>query len=378
MTTPAPPRAREHVVSIVIGGKEIRGFIDYQVDVGMLEPADSFSLTAPASRELWTLVARGDRKTRILIDGVSRVDGYVDEPEFGAVADTIKISGRCKVGRLVQTSAPAFDYRGMKLSQLALKLASPEFKRVTLSNARNRRLMRGHGKKVASADTLFIDSQAGHRLEPGQMRWAILEELCKEFGAIVWSSADGAELVIGQPNYKQEIQHRFFHPAPGSSRMAEGNIADLTFRPSTGDRYARIMLLGAGAGAGRAAASRVGDVKDGPNADGTGRDFRDPKLLVLADQSVKDQKTARALAFREQARRDMRRDPVTVVAFGHGQVVGGRQPTLYTPDTLAYVEDERTGKKGTYLIVSCSYKASRGDGETTTLEMVPRGQVLAA
>ena len=60
--------APQHVVSIVIGGSEIRGAVEYQIDVGMLDPSDAFSVTYPASREIWDLV-QPDRPVRILIDG---------------------------------------------------------------------------------------------------------------------------------------------------------------------------------------------------------------------------------------------------------------------------------------------------------------------
>lgn len=374
--------AQRHVVSISIGGKEIRGWTEYQIDVGMLEPADAFSLTIPASREVWDLI-QPDRPARILIDGVPRITGFVDQPTFAASSGAFTVRGRCKGGRLVQESAPTVNYEGLTLVQLVLRLASPWFDKVVLSNARNRRVMRGKGKKVASSDRVFVDSRVGRRIDPGQMRWQVIEELCAQAGYICWASADGRELVIGQPDYTQEIQHTFFHPKAGSRRLREGNCEEIEIKPSTADRYSRIVVLGAGAGStasyGFAAAARAGEAKNNPaTTDGEGKDFTQPKRLVIADRDVKNRKTAVELARREMARRDMSAAPISLKAFGHGQVVGGRQPTLYTPDTLARVEDEVTGTRGVYLIASCSYRSSRREAETTVLELLPKGTELAA
>jgi prophage tail gpP-like protein len=372
------PAEREHVVSIVVDGREARNPTEYQIDVGMLDPADTFTMTWPADEELWETV-RTDRPVKVWIDGVPRLTGYLDEPEYMASAGTITVRGRCKVGRLVQESAEAVNYHGLTLTKVVAKLASPWFGEPVLSNARNRTLMRGRGKKAASADRVYLDKVVGKRIEPGQMKWSVIEDLCREAGYICRASADGKELVIGQPDYAQEIQHRFVAAAPGSARRS--NVIDLSVRPSTADRYSRIIVLGSGAATtanyGLPAAARAGEAKDNAlTTNGEGGDFSARKVLVIADQEVKDRRTAELRAQREMARRNMRREVVVVTAPRHGQLVQGRYPTLYTPDTLAHVEAEVIGLRGVYLIVACSYRGSRA-GETTTLELLPKGTELA-
>lgn len=372
---------RRHTISVVVDGQQVTGFTEYTIDVGLLEPADSFSLSIPADEAVWR-VLRTDRPVKILIDGVAVITGYIDAPDVRWLDGTISVRGRSKIGRLVQESAPAVNYAGKTLVGLVGEIASPWFSKVVLSNARNRKVLRGKGKKVASASAVYVDKRdsIGKRIEPGQMRWAVIEDLCRQAGYTIWESGDGKELVIGQPDYLQEVQYRFVHAAPGSRRSS--NVLDGSVRPSTADRYSKIQVFGSGAGTvvnfGLPPAARAGEVKNNPfTTHGEGRDFSAPKRLVIVDKSVKSRSEAARLAAHEMARRDMSRQPVTVTAPLHGQLVQGREITLFTFDTLAYVEDEVTGTRGVYLVAACSYQGKQ-ESETTTLELLPKGTEIAA
>lgn len=379
MIAAVAPIERQHRLTAIVDGKEVWGFTSYAIDHGILEPADAFTLSIPADEDVWNAL-RADRPVKLLIDGVPRITGYIDAPACQWKDGTISVRGRSKIGRLVQESAPSVNYTGKTLLGLVADLASPWFSKVVLSNARNRKVMRGKGKKAASTDTVYVDSRVGRRIEPGQMRWAVIEELCRQAGYICWESGDGKELIIGQLDYLQEVQFRFFHAKPGSRRSS--NVLDGSVRPSTADRYSKIQVFGAGAGDvanyGLPTAARAGQAKNNPlTTHGDGKDFSAPKRLVLVDRDVKDRKTAEILAKRQMARRDMSKEPITIVAPLHGQRVQGREFTLFACDTLAHVEDEVTGTEGVYTIVACS---DHGDenGETSTLELLPKGTEIAA
>lgn len=375
----------EHEVVIAADGKQLRGWVDYQIDVGMLDPADTFTLTVPAgvdAAEVWGTV-RPDRKVLVTLDGFPIVRGYIDQPKFAGKAGRYTITGRDLVGRLVDTTAPSINFDGLTLKGVIEKLAAPQFRSVSLSNVRNRRVMRGRGAKARSnEDKVFLDTRVGKRIEPGQMRWAVIQDLCDQAGALAWSSADGRELVVGQPDYRQEVQFRFLHTRPGSAR--KGNVLDIELAPSTAERYSRILVLGAGAGTdvnfGLAPSARAGEVKDfQATANGEGGDFTDPKVLVLADRDLKSRAAAQREANREAARRNLRRDPIIVTAPFHGQrVAGAPYRTLFAPDLLAYVEDEVTETSGVYVVVACSHRSSRSEGERTVLELLPKDTELVA
>jgi prophage tail gpP-like protein len=371
----------EHKVSIVVDGKEVRGWTEYTITSSMLDPVDTFSMTLPWSRDAWDML-RPERPVRVTIDGITVLRGYLEDRESPPDEDTIVVSGRDLVGRLVQESAPSFAYRGLSTLQLIERLADPWFTKVTLSNARNRKVLRGKGRKaVAGDEPVRVDPRKdGLLAEPGQTRWEIIERLLDQAGWTAWSAGDGTELVVGKPNYEQEVQWRFFRPAPGSARMAEGNVS-IGVKDSTGDRYSRIVVVGAGRGTtsnyGAAVAARYAEAKDNPaTAEGTGGDFSEPKRLVL-QLPVQSTAEAQSNADREMRRRKAQGEAITVRAPLHGQLVGGRFRTIFCPDTLGAVEDERTGRKGAYLVTSCKYTSNRANGERTDMDLVPKGTELA-
>ena len=368
------------VVEVVIDGRAIGGWSEYSVRTSMLDPADSFTLSRPFDRDAWDL-CQTDRPIRITINGVVFLTGFIDSGKISAKAGELQLAGRDKVGRLVQESAPQISFDGLRLQAVIARVASPWFEAVALSNTRNRRVVRGRGHKAAAADQVFVDVKAGTRLEPGQMRWAVIQDLADQVGALVWSAGDGSELVVGQPNYKQSPQYELRHYAPGAGKTS--TVKDLTIEESTADRYSRIILLGAGAGTdanyGRPVTSRSGEVKDNPaTADGEGLSFSAPKRLIIADHAVKSRQDAEGRVRREWNRRAMNAQIVSAVAEGHGQFRGGAYPTLFATDTAAYVQDEETGTQGLYHVVAVEFRCSRSSGAETTLTLLPRGTELAA
>lgn len=366
---------REHAVSVVVDGREVRGWSAYDISTSMLDPADRFTLELPFDRAAWDLL-RKDRPIKVRVDSVVILDGFIDDRELPESdgEDVIQISGRDRVGRLVQESAPGIDFRGSDLVTLIGKLASPWFTKVTLSNARNRRVLRGRGQKVqAGKEPVFVTTGRGTRIETGQMRWEAIEDLCSQAGVLCWSAGDGAELVVGRPNYNQAPQFRFFQPAADSARSAESTVLGMGVRDSTGDRYSEIIVVGSGGGTdanyGASVAARIGRARDEA-------DFSAPKRLVI-ERAVSSREMAQAEADREMARRKATGHRVTVRAPLHGQVVSGQYPTIFAPDLVASVEDERTGLRGSYLIVGCAYSSRRNGGEETRLDLVPLNTELS-
>ena len=251
------------------------------------------------------------------------------------------------------------------------------------SNARNRNVIRGRGRKAKAAGEplkLTTGKKIGTRIEPGQTRWQVIETLCAQAGALVWSAGDGTELVVGQPNYDQEPQFRFFMPAANSTRIDESTVLGMGVRERTADRYSRVIVVGSGTGTdvnyGSRVASRYGEAKDNPNTkEGDGDAFSAPKRLIV-QRSVASIAEAQELARREMARRDAHAQGLTVRCAGHGQIVAGAFTTIFAPDTIASVEDERTDTKGNYLITACTYRSGR-TGEETLITLVPSGADLS-
>jgi prophage tail gpP-like protein len=389
----ASPRPREHRVSIAIDGKEIDGWTEYQIDTSLTEPADSFSLTRPFDIDAWRLCRR-DAKVRVLIDGSPRATGFVDDRNKKTSAGTLTIGGRDRAGRLVQESAPRSAYGGQTLLDVIKALASPWFQDVILSNAKNRKVMLGKGSKAPADDqaiallkgkdgksvdpitAMFAKSSGANRIDPGRKRWDVITEVASRAGLAAWASADGKTLFVGRPNQGQSATFLFRH-----SKRGQSNVIDLDYTESNADRYSMITALGSGASSkadyGEGACSRSGVVYDDPRntVDGTGRDFQEPKRLILAESGVKDAAEAQRIAQRDKDRRDFERTSLTATCWHHGQAIGGATVrTNFATDTIARVIDEELEGEldADFLIYAASFKSSRDRGETTDLKMVPR------
>jgi prophage tail gpP-like protein len=391
-----------HRISVVVGDKEITQWSTYSITAGITRIACPFSLSIPFDLAAW-LLCKTDRTIHVLIDGVSILKGKIDDRDLPEdEGEEISISGRDMTGRLVDESAPGINFSGLTLKDLTAKLAAPWFDTISFSNERNRKITRGRGGKtkghrkhkgpkvstptrIARADdaALKLNSRVGTQIEPGQKRWQTLSTLLAQAGLLAWSSGDGKELIVGTPDYDQDIQYVFFKPKAGSSRISEASCLGIGHHDSTGDRYSEVVVVGAGTGTdanyGKAVSSRYGVAKNNPNtADGTGLDFEDPKRLIVV-RAVGSVEDANELAAREMARRDAMGHVLTVRCAGHGQIYtdSTTEPTLFVPDTLALVEDERTETRGIYLVTECVYESTRKDGETTKMTLIRSGSDLS-
>lgn len=379
---PPPDGTQAHRVSVVIGGKQIDGWLDYEILNTMLEPADGFQLSRPFSLDAWKL-CRLDEAVKVAIDGIVVLDGFIDDRARDSRGGTMEIAGRDKSGRLVQESIPNVNgWDGLQLTEAVRRLASPWYTTVSLSNARNRSVSRGKGHKAsAGGEPAFfkvngkLDEDHAGRLDPGETRWNVIEQLCSSVGLLCWSSADGREIVIGQPNYSQAVQYLFQH-----GRVS--TVRNLSLRESVRDAYSVIEVHGAGDGDdgdfGDNVTTFFGSAKDGPNADGTGNNFLRPKRLVMSQTAQSSNAEAKRSAERELKRRNFHLRQLTVDAPLHGQVVAGKIPTLFAPDTLARVIDEDLESDEIWLVYGCSFRGSRTGGETTNLMLVPRGTEFVA
>lgn len=370
-----------HRVTVTVGGSVIDQWIDYDLGVSMVEPADVFTLTRAFSLSAWRAL-RLDAEVKLAIDGTPVLTGYIDEREKSSKDYTIKITGRCKSGRLVQESIPtATGLDGLQLTDAVAKLASPWYTKVSLSDARNRAVRRGKGGRAPSAGepAIFnvkgkLDESHSGRVDPGEMRWTVIEQLCSSVQLLCWAAADGRELIIGKPNYQQAIQYVL--------KVGDQSTDDLVFTESVRDRYALIEAHGSGGSTdedfGESTVSRLGIATDGPNPDGTGRDFLRPKRLVLSQRALASNDEGARAAEREMIRRDFNRRQVVVPVPLHGQRYRSDALTIFAPNTLARVIDSDLEFDDTMLIYEVRFRGSRRGGEKSVLKLVPRGTVFIA
>lgn len=408
-------------ISVRSGEFVINRWTTYSIDTDMLAPADGFNLTiAPVAAEVYDLVAP-DAPVEIRVDDNPIITGIVDtrNATFARDGTLINITGRDKVGRMVDSSAELQTFGTQDIRTLAQSLASPEFDTVAVSNDDNRRLLRGRRAGIAptygppegqegpaalaigplapedsgaagvlvvqNIDGIFAPSKAPKKVEPGETRWQVLQQFLEPESLLAWSSASGQELIITTPNYNQGVQYRFFVPAAGSVRAREGNVIACSIHTSNAERYGTIRVTGSSKGNSKNYGKRVTkhtatvvSVRDGDgfHEDGAS-DFTSEKLLIVSDPDVKNEEDAGDRAQREILLRDAERLVVELEVEGHNQRrTAADGPALYAYDTLCDLHVEEIGLRGVFLITAVNFTVSKSGGEVTRMKMVPKGTPL--
>ncbi len=383
-----------HRVSVFVNERQLENWLSYEIVNDMLEPADAFRLAIPFSKGLWDRVAP-DALVDVYIDDTRVLRGFIDTRTKNSAkgsGSVIEIDGRDKGGRLVDESMPLVRFANLTIQELAERACGIDpkapteprwFDRVALSNARNRALVRGGGAKAKAPKEPPIDSgrNIAKKVNPGETRWQALAYFLQEAQLLAWSSADGKEFIVGRPNYDQERQYSFFHAAHGSLRYAEVNVLSLAIQDSTAERYSLITACGTGKGNstnyGSNVLNRRATVKNNQATIwGEGKDFTAPKRLLVPSSDLRTGEDAKKCVVRVAAERDATAHEVSITAAGHGQIVRGREPTLFAFDTIAHVEDEEVGLSADYLVTRVQFTGDREGGERTELRLVSKGTEL--
>lgn len=374
---------RSHELTVTVEGQTIPDWIGYHIESSMITPADSFQLRRHFDPDFYNALRR-DARVTIAIDGIRIMTGIIDRRKKRSRDDTMEFEGRDMMGRLVDESAPAINYTGMKTDEAIRQLMTPYFSVLTTSDQRDRLLRRGRGKRVGAGTEpvvlINVRTPRAGTVHPGQSRMQVIHEIVsrQNQGLVCFGNSNG-ELFVGRPNVSQEAQYLLAHTKPGSSTPT--TVKDLTISEDDGERFSLIMVAGSGGQGdtnyGESVVDNRGVVFDNPfnKIDGTGRDFIRPKRLFMPEKAFENYGDAQRVALNEQARRDYKRHIVSIEAENHGQFVGTAEATIFTYNTIARVIDEDTKPilDDLYLIVSCAYSSQRETGETTTMHAVPRG-----
>lgn len=368
-----------HEVSIAMGNSTewqwVRAVDGYDVSNDMLTPADSLSARVPCSAAMYKL-ARPDNQIQLFIDGVRVFHGIIDDRRRSmrkSEGSMVEVTARCKVGRLVDECAPMFTLEGLGLIDLVTKLVAPLFT-VTTSNATNRRLIVGPRLRKHSAEPpISVGKGNKRKVEPGDRVWDLMQYFLEEEGVLAWSTADGKQIVVGKPNYKQPAQWFIVIPEPRSTDSVDGNVIEVDRIESLAERYSKITVVGSH----KTSASERAVVVDGPGADGIGDHFQIRKRLIVHDPGIHNRPNARQRAEREQAERDGRGDMMQVTMAGHGQTFGiAERPALYAFDTIAHVIDAEIEHEADWYITGVRYTGAKSSPQRTTLSLVPVGTDL--
>jgi len=333
---------REHDIRIEVEGQQLRPPISYSIDVDLLQPADAMSITMPLDRRSWDSCPL-DGQYRVFIDDTPVVSGFVDSKLDNG--DSFTVQGRDRTGRLVDESVPGagLTIRDKLLSQAVLEIVRPWYSAVTFSNAEDRRLRRGRGRKVHASREPALSAQqwraVPRRIDAGTSRQEALERILEPLQLLSWGAADGETLVIARPHFRQAPQYSFIgHPE-------RSNVKSLTLSASTQGRYRTIEVSGSGRPPGVPVApvapgqqrfkyvnrNRIGVATDDSDF------LYDKRLFIISEMRSTDE--AQHLAERTMRQGMAQARTASVIVPGHGQCVeGSPHTTLYTVDTVAHVE----------------------------------------
>lgn len=372
----ADVRPRRHKVTVSCNGQQIGPFKSYSIKSDMIEPSDSFTMSLRFDTRAWDTL-RLDSRVQVQIDGVSVLTGFIDRKRKSTRDASIEIGGRDVAGRLVQESAPSINYSGLTMVEALRRLCTPWVDTITLSDARNRSVRRGKGRRVPAGNepiVLNMPVPRRGRVHPGMTRWQVIEDIVSQAGYFAFVSADGRELIVGSPNHEQAPQYLFIHGKKQSTVKEMDLVEDI------GDSFSLIAVVGTGGGDaanyGRNVTSRSSRWRDDESTpDGIGTHFLFPKRLMMPERDFDSNADAARVAEREAARRNFRMKTSTVTCAYHGQYLSGSTPTIFAPHTIARVIDEdfEPPFDDKYMLTSCTFAADEGSGETTQIEMVPRG-----
>ena len=358
---------------------ELTEVINFQMTMDMLEFADQFSFEIPFDKTIYD-AATLDSLIRIWVDDVPTLTGFVDTVERSGSRNgsMLAVSARDRGGRLVDESAPLKKFLNMDIVQLAEAMTKPWFKEVSLSNARNRDLLRGRRARKARA---FKEPAIGRRrdlgvkVEPGESRISVLQRFLEQADLLAWSSGDGETFVIGKPNYDQGIQYRFFAPGENSSRMQDGNVLSYNHRQDASDRFAKVVVCGSSNGDSVNYGKRVTS-RRGVSEDSTGT-FKFPKTLIIQDDDIRTRAQAHRRAAREMALLNAAGETLSLEVQGWGQTKAGQgAPALFAFDTLALWEDEGAGVSGDWYVTRIDFSEDKNSGQIANLTLVPKGTEL--
>ena len=372
-------------IRVEIDGARLERRLSFSLSRDMLTESDQLTLTYPATgRMLSTL--RLDASVRVYFDGIQMFTGRL--PDIDHSGGRVTITVRDGIDRLLETSVPGVGFRlSNQLSVAIRSITSPWFDSVVFSNATDRRLIAGRGKKARVSAEPFITASSiralGRYVDAGELRWAALSRVLNTFRLLAWSSADGKSLIVSRPNYNQTTTHRLI-------RAERSNVISMRRGRSIAGRYQSLELSGTQTAPGippppiftqpgRKPKKRVQGSSRGRVTDSSG-DFLAPKRLLINNGSIYP-KDAQATAERIFGQQQARADTVQTVAPGFGQ---GR--TLYNFDTVASVTmtepATQRGREQTAILRAAPYymTAIRYDeidsNQRSQIELLPVGTQL--
>lgn len=384
----------------------ITNFTSYTFSSAFLTPSDDFSFTIGdeyLTDKLENALKLGARVSLTINNSIRVADGYIDRvaitAEHGS-GRTWVIKGRDRLGLAVDAGVdPTHQFdAGATLEDVLVWTFStfgwvnPD-KHFTIDNAANRAVMSGGnrgikmtkgGKKKGPKP---LKSFVLHQCRPynHESAFEFAKRLANRFGLWIWPTADGEQLVIGQPDFTEEPSYVLRRGQNGIGNVESGTATfDRTNQPS-------IIIADGFGGGGEYGRGRYKAFAVNPYFGVDEQGFILPEVQALISQKLQDhtQIVMSTQPFRRRVAQvparpvwlhdDESKSPDQLEAYirremsqlirqgldieytctGHGQYDAQGDFVAFAVDTIADVQDDVTGIHERMYVQSVTFEKSR-------------------
>lgn len=335
----------QNICELLVDGRIYGGWVEIAVERSIEQISGSFELQLTA-RWPGVDVAQGLREglpCAVRIGGETVLTGYVDsyEPDLTSTSTSIRVSGRCKTGDLVDCAAlyKTGAWRGVKLDRIVRDIVAPFGLTVEIAP----------GLDMGEVFKRFA-------LEDGERAFDAIDRACRLRAILCTSTPAGNVLLTLASDEESGVT------------LSEGeNILRIQAVHSWKERHSVVILKAQTPGDddefGAAASQLKVSAKDAEIN-------RYRPLVVMAEHHTSSASLADRAAWEVKVRMGRgKRGRLSVVGWRTGK--DGMEGPLWQPNTLVRVVSDRMNLDDDMLIVGCSYQLSAA-GLATELTFVRR------
>lgn len=359
-------------IKLVVNGLEFSGWTRACVTIGCDAIAGSFELSvtdrwngSPTGNQLWPI--NEEDECKITVDGVTLIDGWVDERSVSYSADsrTLSVSGRDRAGVLVDCTAvlKTFSFKNLSILDVVQKIAEPfgirvtldpsvDSKPVTLTSKKHAGSVTGAGSSGKRTGLKVPKPARKFCIDPGETAWNAIDKACRLAGVLCVSDRQGGLLITRTGSATALID------------LVEGrNILSASAKYNASGRYYRYLVRGQQPASDFIPGSQAAAVS-AEAIDGNVK--RIDRVLMIRPESAVTLESAKMRAAWEMKTRLARGNEVTIMVQGWTQ---GDGLPLWPVNATVAVDSPMLGIRGRMLITEVRLSVDDSAGETAELTL---------
>jgi prophage tail gpP-like protein len=400
-------------------GKTLDSLTSYQFDSDFLTPCDGFTVTIADDRvsALQDQLRPGEQ-VRLYVNNNLQFVGRIDSASYSISRSgtSVTLTGRDLLGAVCDSYiSPEIRITEKDTLVGALKRIFSDFSfdKFDIDDEANRNIIAGQKAgfvakgKTAKGKGKSLEKFINHQTHPNKAEglYQYAERITKRFGLHIWSSADGETLYVGEPSYDQAPLYWLVH-FRGDNQVNNVTSLDVkidwskqpsviigecksgggNFKKSTNKVIMVNEFSGLADGSPtpdvaaliekyKSKGSKVLPVRQNL-VDAVPSQYRilSPayRPLFLVDDESNNMEELEFAVRRKMASLQHDFFKVELTTEGHSNPATG---ATYAINTVAHVEDAVTGLNASLWVKRRTFRKSRSEGTTTTLELVLPGSI---